>query len=134
MIRFKSDKVEKEWSRTPVALRLVAEALDVELGGIQVVFRVAAPARFENGAHASNLALDLEPGCSEDEAVRACARVNARFRRPEIDMLVATMKTNLANFPSGRRSDRPHVHVQIPAIWGVAPREFLKAFGYLSGD
>ena len=131
MIGFASEKVEKEWQKATVALKLVVEALDHAFAGASFVFRLDATTKFEKGVHATGLAADIElRGASEDEMLKACQIVNARFFPKGVGVPCATVKTNLANFPSGKRSDRPHVHIQIPFDWKSHPRRFLKDHGF----
>lgn len=135
MTGFTSDKIQREWSRAAVALRLVVEALAQEWGGVTLLFRLDAPTKFENGVHATGLAADVElHGATEEEMQRVCIAINERFVVKGPGIQVATLKKNLANFPSGRRSDRPHVHVQIPFDWKADPRRFLREHGYTEGQ
>ncbi len=127
MIGFTSEKVQKEYQQAAVALRLVTEELDQAFGGACFVFRVDAPTKFERGVHSTGIALDVElRDATEEQMLAACKVVNQRFQ------FSCTPKVNLANFPSGKRMDRPHVHVQISWRWKIEPREFLKEFGYIT--
>lgn len=136
MISFSSEKVQKEWSKAPVALRLVVEALALEHApGVTQVFRIQGHTKFEKGVHAAGLAVDLHfDGCSEERLQGLCRRLNERFFPKGPGVQVGTVKVNLANFPSGKRSDRPHVHVQIPFDWKTDPRRFLRDHGYTGSD
>lgn len=133
MIGHASEKVLKQWQKAPVALRLVVEYLDEKFGGGLLVFRIDAPTKFEKGVHAAGLAMDLELRGDAQAIERACLEVNKRFFPRGPGVQVCTIKENLANFPSGRRADRPHVHVQIPFDWKANPRLFLREHGYTEG-
>lgn len=135
MIGYTSEKVQKEWTKAPVALRLVAEALQKAWGGPMFVFRVDSPTKFEKGVHAAGLAMDVDlRGASEAELLAACRDVNNVFFPKGPGVQVATVKTNRANFPSGARIDRPHVHIQIPFDWKADPRAFLREHGFTGGS
>lgn len=135
MIAFSSEKVQGEWTKAPVALRLVVEAMAMlHAPAVVKVFRVQANTKFEKGVHATGIAADLEfDGCSEERMAGLCRRLNERFFPKGPGVQVATLKTNLANFPSGRRADRPHVHIQIPLDWKCDPRRFLRDHGFTGG-
>ena len=107
MIGHASEKVLKQWQKAPVALRLVVEYLDEKFGGGLLVFRIDAPTKFEKGVHAAGLAMDLELRGDAQAIERACLEVNKRFFPRGPGVQVCTIKENLANFPSGRRADRP---------------------------
>lgn len=134
MIGFGSEKVFEEWSKAAVALKLVIEALDLEFGGPLFVVRLTAHTKFEKGVHAAGLAADVElRGIEEKEMVRLCSLINRRFFARGPGTPVCMVKTNLANFPSGARMNRPHVHVQIPFDWKANTRAFLREHGYTEG-
>lgn len=135
MIGFASDKVEKEWAQAAVALRLVVEALDLEFGGACFVFRLDAPTKFENGCHATGRAADVElRGATEEEMERLVVLMNQKFPAKGLADPTYRLKFNRANFPSGRRNDRPHVHVQILFDWLSDPRRFLRDHGFIQSE
>lgn len=134
MIGHASQKVLAEWQKASVALRLVTEYLDELHGGATLVTRVLAHTKFEKGVHAAGLAMDVQlRGASIERMVSVCAKVNARFFPRGPGAQCAVVKENVANFPSGARTDRPHVHVQIPFDWKADPRRFLREHGYTEG-
>lgn len=126
MLLFHSKKVEGEFDKAPVALRLITEALAIEHLYPPMIFRVLARTNFEKGVHSTGLALDLYfLSGPERELEEAVKRINARFPR------VAKIIAEPASLPSGGRVDRAHVHIQIPFDWKADPRAFLKAYGFL---
>lgn len=135
MIGFSSDKLMEEWTKAPVALRLILEALDLAHGGATFVLRVNAPTRFEGGVHATGLALDAElRGLSAEEISKLCCQVNAQFPVKGPGRQVCTLMEDPVNLPSGKRFDTPHVHVQIQFDWKHDPKAFLRAYGYLQRE
>lgn len=134
MITFASEKVHKEWTKAPVALRLVVEYLQECAGTPIQVFRVGAHTKFEKGVHAAGIAIDVNIPLLEHAMGVACHKVNDRFFPKGPGVAVATVKENRANFPSGKRADRPHVHVQIPFDWKCAPRRFLNDHGFTGSE
>lgn len=132
MIGYRSEKIEKEYMKAAVALRLIVERLSLEFPGTVWVFRVDAPTKFENGIHSTGLAMDVElEGATELQLFKACQEVNALFPVKNVMEPVCRPKVNKANFPSGKRMDRPHVHVQISWTWKTEPKSFLREFGYI---
>lgn len=135
MIGFRTEKLKEEWNRAPVALRLIAEALDLAHGGATFIFRVNAPTRFEQGVHASGLAMDVElRGRSVKELNRICQEVNAKFPAKGVARPMCTLMADPVNLPSGKRLDTPHVHVQIPFDYKHDPRAFLRLYGFTQSE
>lgn len=135
MIGFTTQKLKEEWLKAPVALRLIAEALDELHGGGTIVFRVNAPTRFEQGVHSTGLAMDINLiDRSMEELQRIASKINERFRVPGVARQVCTVMADPVNLPSGKRLDTPHIHLQIPFDWKHEPRAFLRAYGYIQSE
>lgn len=135
MLDFRSDKIRQEYNRAGVALRLVVERCVLEFQGVTLVFRVKAPATFENGLHARGMACDVILERARIETLEQVAReANKRFPTDPLQRQVATVITVPTNLPNGKRIDVPHIHVQIPFDWISRPRAFLKKYGYTSTE
>jgi hypothetical protein len=125
-----SEKIQKEYVQSAVAIRLVVDAIQIYAAGHPIkVLRVKDRTKFEKGVHSTGLAVDIFIQLPQSELEYICARANARFQTT-----VATLVEEPANLPSGKRLDLPHIHVQIQFDWLANPRAFLKAYGFLQPD
>jgi hypothetical protein len=132
VIGFLSSKVGKDYQKASVCLRLLCEALAKETESPILIMRVLSTGKFENGSHASGMAIDVILGNPVTHIVQlSCSHLNQKFMNHFTKKPIFTFVEEPSNGSNGKRMLDPHIHIQIPFEWKMNPNLFLEAYGYL---